>query len=63
MHLVLVGVQDDAHLFVDAVFEGQFFEETGVNALFDNGQLISADHLRVDQVFDRMAGKISNIIP
>ena len=50
------------HLFVDAVFEGQFFEEASVYALFDNGQLICADHLRVDQVFDRVAGEISNIV-
>jgi hypothetical protein len=60
-HLFGVGFEDDAHLFVDAVLQGQFVREACGYARLGGLQITGGDQFGVDEVLDRAAGEIPNV--
>ena len=60
-HLLGVGLEDHAHLLVDAVLERQLLGQAPGHAFFGHLQVAGGDHFGVDEVLDRTAAQITNV--
>ena len=61
LHFVLVGVEDDAYLFVDAVLEAELFDQAGGDLILYLMHVGSAYHLHLDEVLDGPFRQVSDV--
>src|SRR5208282_348872 len=61
LHFLGISLKDDAHFIVNAVFERQFFLQSGVHLLVQHRHRLGLNETARDQFFGNFAGEIAHI--